>query len=84
LAQLQSLSENGQVDEFNKLVELLAEQKKATGKLTGRISVGLTFCCRCHAGVLTPSMLTGQGDKIATTPLDPIKLENEFVRQIAS
>jgi len=82
LSQLQSLAENGQTDEFNKLIKLLNEQKKTTGKLTSRISVALSFCNHCHNGFLQPSMLTGQSDKIVVAPLDQIKLENEFVRKI--
>jgi hypothetical protein len=50
--------------------------------LAARIEVNIGYCPKCHRGILTRTLQTGQGDSLKTKILDPIDFLPDFVKQI--
>ena len=76
------LAAAGDAAAFQAELAPLAAGRKAADKLPNRYHMSLVRCEGCHSGRLTANLLSGTGDKTQTTPMEPVELSPEFVRQI--
>jgi hypothetical protein len=74
--------ESGDAGVVRQQLEPLAEHKKETGKLPARIEVKLSSCPSCSSGIMTVSMIIGQGDKTKTEVVGRTPVTSAFVRQL--
>jgi hypothetical protein len=72
----------GDGDAFKQAMQQHTMSAGAAGSLAARIEVSISYCPKCHRGILKRTLQTGQGDSLKTKILDPIDLLPDFVKQI--
>lgn len=81
--QLIGTIKSNKAQDFVKLLNAHAENKKEVEKQTSRLKVSLEDCRRCQAGKLAIKLLTGQGDTVSSTDFAEADLDADFIRDIA-
>jgi hypothetical protein len=82
LEELRRAATEGKTSRFNEILEAHQLNQKEIGKLTTRISVSLSACPSCHAGLLTAVQLNGQGDKIVRENLGSSEVNPGLAREV--
>ena len=84
---METLLESVNEKDPRQFVDLLSEHadnKKAIGKQTSRLTVSLEHCKQCQAGRVVLKLQTGFGENQSVTELARVDVEAEFTRDVMS